>query len=303
VWRRNPRIAEAMVDEDVVLPVIKETGKILTFTTEEALKNGYCDGIAESIDDLLQMDGIKEYQLSEYKPGSIDKIISFLLNPFVHGILIMLIIGGIYFELQTPGIGFPLAVAVMAALLYFAPLYLEGLAKNWEILIFVVGLILLGIELFVIPGFGVAGFSGIALIITGLTLSMIDNTNFQLDSTKGLQEVLKALFIVVTSIAIAFGLSIYLSKQLFTRSMFGELALKTVQETKEGYLGVDASLQNLVGQSGYAHTILRPSGKISLGEEIYDATSLIGYIEKGERIKIVRFQAGQLYVVRDESGA
>lgn len=302
-WKRNPRIAEAMVDEDVSLPGIKDTGKILTFTTEEAVKYGYCDGIAESIPDLLRIEGIENYQLAEYQPGAIDKIINFLLNPFVHGILIMLIIGGIYFELQTPGIGFPLAVAIMAALLYFAPLYLEGLAKNWEILIFITGLILLGVEIFVIPGFGIAGFSGIALIIAGLTLSMIDNTNFQLSSPKGLQEVMKALFIVITSIAIAFGLSIYLSKKIFTGNTFGELALKTVQNTNEGYIGIDAELQNLVGQSGYAHTILRPSGKIRLGEEIYDATSLIGYIEKGERVKIVKFQAGQLYVVREEPGA
>nr|HQH41253.1 nodulation protein NfeD [Bacteroidales bacterium] len=107
-WRRDPRIAEAMVDEDVNLPGIKDTGKILTFTTEEALKYGYCDGIAESIPDLLRTEGIENYQLAEFHPGAIDKIINFLLNPFVHGILIILIIGGIYFELQTPGIGFPL---------------------------------------------------------------------------------------------------------------------------------------------------------------------------------------------------
>jgi membrane-bound serine protease (ClpP class) len=191
----------------------------------------------------------------------------------------------------------------MAALLYFAPLYLEGLAKNWEILIFITGLILLGVEIFVIPGFGIAGFSGIALIIIGLTLSMIDNTNFQISSPKGLQEVMKALFIVVTSIAIAFGLSIYMSKKIFAGNTFGELALKTVQNTNEGYIGIDAELQNLVGKSGYAHTILRPSGKIRVQEEIYDATSLIGYIEKGERVKIVKFQAGQLYVVREEPEA
>jgi len=132
---------------------------------------------------------------------------------------------------------------------------------------------------------------------------MIDNTNFQISSPKGLQEVMKALFIVVTSIAIAFGLSIYMSKKIFAGNTFGELALKTVQNTNEGYIGIDAELHNLVGKSGYAHTILRPSGKIRVQEEIYDATSLIGYIEKGERVKIVKFQAGQLYVVREEPEA
>ena len=77
----------------------------------------------------------------------------------------MLIIGGIYFEFQSPGIGFPLAMDIIGALLYFAPLYLEGLAANWEIIIFVVGILLLAVEIFILPGFGVAGIGGIICIL------------------------------------------------------------------------------------------------------------------------------------------
>lgn len=74
------------------------------------------------------------------------------MNPFIQSLLIMCIIGGIYFEMQSPGIGFPLAAAVTGAILYFAPLYIDGLAQNWEILVFVAGLILIAVELFIIPG-------------------------------------------------------------------------------------------------------------------------------------------------------
>lgn len=299
-WRRDPKIAEAMVDESVSLPGIKDTGKILTFTTDEAIRYGYCNGEAENIPDLLQKTGISDYQLTEYKPGFIDKIISFLLNPIVHGLLIMLIIGGLYFEFQSPGVGFPLVIAITAALLYFAPLYLEGLAQNWEILIFVVGVILLGVELFVIPGFGVAGFTGIGLMIIGLTLSMVDNSVFELNTPKALTSVLKALLIVVTAIATSFFLSIYVSKQLFTKNTFGELALKTVQDTDKGYIGVDEGMRMLTGRTGKAHTMLRPSGKVLIDNDIYDAKSLIGYIDKGEDIRVIKFEAGQLYVVKSE---
>ena len=73
--------------------------------------------------------------------------------------------------MQSPGLGFPIVAALAAATLYFAPLYLEGLAENWEILLFISGLILIAIELFVIPGFGVAGIAGIALTVAALSLA------------------------------------------------------------------------------------------------------------------------------------
>ena len=81
----------------------------------------------------------------------------------MQGILILIIIGGIYFELQTPGVGFPILASVVAAVLYFAPLYLDGLAANWEIILFLVGVVLLGVEIFVLPGFGVAGVLGLVI--------------------------------------------------------------------------------------------------------------------------------------------
>src|SRR5690606_1414167 len=160
-WWRDPRIAEAMVDPAVFIEGIIDTGKVLTFTPTEAIDNGYCEGVAENVPEVLQKLGIEEYTIVEYQPSFIERIIGLLVHPVFSGLLIMAIIGGIYFELQTPGVGFPLGVAILAAVLYFAPLYLEGLAEHWEILLFVIGLILVAVELFVLPGFGIAGISGI----------------------------------------------------------------------------------------------------------------------------------------------
>ena len=127
VWKRNPLIAEAMVDERTVVPNVSDSGKILTFTTEEAIKYGYCDGEAESIRQLLEKEmGNEPYQLVKYKPGFWDNLRGFLMSPILQSILIMLIIGGIYFEMQSPGIGFALIVAIAAAELYFAPLDIDG---------------------------------------------------------------------------------------------------------------------------------------------------------------------------------
>ena len=132
-WKRDPLIAEAMVDERTVVPNVADSGKILTFTTQEALKYGYCDGTAENIREIIKKEsGNQPYELVKFKPTAWDNIKGFLMSPFFQGILIMLIIGGIYFELQSPGIGFALGVAITAAVLYFAPLYIDGLAANWE---------------------------------------------------------------------------------------------------------------------------------------------------------------------------
>jgi len=164
-WRRDPNIAEAMVDPSVFIEGIIDTGKVLTFTPGEAIKYGFCEGVAENIPEVLQKVGIEEYRIVEYSPSFIERIIGFLVHPVVSGLLIMAIIGGIYFEMQSPGIGFPIGLAILAAVLYFAPLYLEGLAAHWEVIVFLVGLILIAVEIFVIPGFGIVGLLGITCII------------------------------------------------------------------------------------------------------------------------------------------
>ncbi|MCK5693418.1 MAG: nodulation protein NfeD, partial [Bacteroidales bacterium] len=171
-WHRDPAIAEAMVDPKLYVEGVSDTGQVLTFTASEAITHGYCEGTAASIEEVISKLGIEEYELRSYSPTGLDKMIGFLINPMISGILIMIIIGGIYFELQSPGIGFALGASILAALLYFAPLYLEGMAENWELILFIVGFILIMVEIFAIPGFGVAGVAGIIAVITGLTLSL-----------------------------------------------------------------------------------------------------------------------------------
>jgi membrane-bound serine protease (ClpP class) len=297
-WHRDPRIAEAMVDPRVVAEGIDDSTKVLTFTAEEAIRNGYCEGLANNIPEVLKKAGIKDYELITYKQSGMDKLIGFLLSSVVQGILIMIMIGGIYFELQAPGIGFPLVLALTAALLYFAPLYLEGLAQHWEILLFVAGIVLVILEIFVIPGFGVAGISGIVLIVAGLTLSLVDNVAFRFEGAAALGQLAKALFTVVISVFLSFALALFGTKRFaFSKAMSG-LALSAVQDHKEGYISSDVRQKEMIGKTGIAFTMLRPSGRIEIDGEIFDARSEISYIEKGEKIRVIRDETGQLYVVK-----
>lgn len=292
---RNPEIAEAMVDPSVFIEGIIDSGKVLTFTTTEAIKYKYCEGTAETIRDVLKASGIKNYEIKKQYLSPLDYFIDFLINPIVSGILIMVIIGGIYFELQTPGIGFPLIAALTAAALYFAPLYLEGLASHWEILVFLVGLILLALEVFVIPSFGVAGISGIFLIIIGLTLSLIGNVGFDFTGVP-MNGVIKSLITVIISIFLGLIGSFYFGRKVLTSNIFGHLALETVQNSNEGFTASYEDVKQMIGKKGIAYTILRPAGKIMIDNDLYDATALNGFIDKGELIEVVKYETSSLFV-------
>lgn len=299
-WRRDPRIAEAMVDPSIYIEGIIDTGKVLTMTPTEAIKYGFCEGIRKDVQEVIEKAGFKQYVIREYKPTGLDKFIGFLVNPVVSGILIMAMIGGIYFELQTPGIGFPIGVAITAAILYFAPLYLEGLAANWEIILFIVGLILLGVEILILPGFGIFGISGIVMMVTGLILSLIDNVIFDFETVDP-RRMSAAVGIVLSSILLSFFLSIWASSRLFAsrKGIFSGLALHTTLSAEPDYIGSGRKDLSLIGKKGIAQTVLRLSGKVSVDGTVYDAISVGSYIEKGEMIRVTGYEAGQLYVERD----
>jgi membrane-bound serine protease (ClpP class) len=298
-WKRNPAIAEAMVDPDMYVKGVIDTGKVITFTTNEAIKYGFCDGTAENINDIIEKEKLSPAVVKEYKPSSLDNIIGFLVNPMLQGLLIMVIFGGIYFELQTPGVGFPLAAAATAAILYFAPLYLESIASYWEIIMFIVGLILITIEIFAIPGFGITGITGIILTVTGLALATIDSFEFEFEGAGAFAGAfISAFLFVLGSLFVSLILSIIISKRMFESNFFsGKISLKTSQPTIEGYSSADLSFKNLVGKEGVAETTLRPSGTVIIDNMPYDAKAQYGYIEKGTKIKVIKYETTQLYVV------
>ena len=129
-WLRDPKIAEAMVDERVVVPGYADSTQILTLTASQAVELGYCDGIAETVHEVIVSHlGYNDYDLEAYNPTFYDKIKGVLTNGVLQAFLIMFIIGGIYFELQSPGVGFPTAISITAAILYFTPFTLQAMLR------------------------------------------------------------------------------------------------------------------------------------------------------------------------------
>jgi membrane-bound serine protease (ClpP class) len=297
-WHRNPMIAEAMVDPDISIAGIIDSGKVLTFTANEAYTNGFCEGITENVGDLLTNHlAITNYELVVFRMAGWDRLKGQLLSSAFRAILIMLIIGGIWFELQAPGIGLPTVVSVVSAIFYFAPLYMDGLAQNWEILVFIIGFVLLMLEVFILPGFGVAGISGILAMLFGLTAALIDNATFVF-SLSGFSNVAGSLLLVSASIIVAIFSSLWITSKIGARSsIFNRIALTSVQNTEEGFVGIPIEITVLIGKTGVADTMLRPSGKVRIEGKMYDAMSEFGFIEKGTSIQVIRTESGQVYVI------
>ncbi len=294
-WRRDPSIAEAMVDESVVIEGYVDSTQILTLTASDAVKLGYCDGIADNINQIaVEFLQYKDYELYTYNPTFYDKLKGFLTNNIFQAFLIMFIIGGIYFELQSPGIGLPTAIAITAAILYFTPLYLTGYAQNWEVLMFVLGLILIVFEIFVIPGFGVVGISGIALVVVSLVLALIGNVRF--DFNLPVAQLFKASMTVLAGLGMAVLFIIYSASRIGKKGVLKKVALSSDQE---GYHSVSLEPQSLVGEKGVAITDMHPSGKVMINNEYYDAISINNFIKKGDNVVVKRYENFQLYVIRE----
>ncbi len=295
-WHRDPTLAEAMVGRS---SGDSTTTGVLTLTADEALKSHYAEAKASSVAEVLEKGGIKDYTLYEFTPTALDRLIGWMTHPAVQGLFIMMIIGGIYFELQTPGIGFPLGVAILGALCYFAPLYLEGVAHNWELLLFVLGLILIGVEIFVLPGFGVAGVSGILCVILGLTFAAIDNDLFRYvpSGQISLARVLSPLLVVIIASTTAFVGALWFGRRFLTgRSPLRERIVLTAEmDAKAGYVGRDPYADR-VGSFGVVSAVLRPSGKVLVEGTYYDAAAADGqFIDKGRPVQVVRVEGGVLY--------
>ena len=288
---RDPMIAESMVD----------TANVLSLTPSEAIEVGFCEGICEDEFEVAhKVVGSDSFIIRNMEDDIswLDRLIQFLLNPLLQSIFMMMIIGGIFVEIRTPGIGLPLVTAIVGALLYFAPAYLGNLVSYWEILLFVVGLVLIGVEIFVLPGFGVCGILGIIAVVLSLAFAMVDNAElFHWDGSLNLQPILRPIGIVIISASAAIFGSVLLVRKLFATRSFDHIALRQELKADEGFTGVASGLESFVGETVTVFTDLRPSGKVKTADgRIFEATLKFGgFAEKGMSLTVISAEQGRLY--------
>ncbi len=303
---RDPLIAEAMVDEAVSVPNVKPDGKLITFTVDEAIQYGFCEGSFPDRTSLLTRELGADYVVIEQEQTFVDEVIRFFLHPAVSSLLMLVMVVGLITEIRTPGVGLPGAAALVAGLLYFVPAYLEGLAANWEILVILLGILLLVLEIFVIPGFGVAGVLGIIFLAGGMILALVPeggqpNEEWQWPEVSLL---LRATLTVGAVLLVGMVGSILVSGGLLSSRWMKKVAVLGEQKKSEGWVAVDVSHDDYKNEEGVVMTSLRPVGWVMVKGNRVEARIRHGAAEKGDKVRFLfRENGGWVVELPDEQQA
>jgi membrane-bound serine protease (ClpP class) len=286
----DPRVAEAMVDEDIELEGVTVAGSLLTLTTAEAVGLGYAVEVA-TFDDLLETIGAGGAEVHTMGVNWAEQIVRFLSHPVVAPFLLSIGFLGLIIEIKTPGFGVGGAVGIAALSAFFGSHLILGLAGWEDVLIFGVGAVLLALEIFLIPGFGIAGLLGMAGVIGGLFLSLLGGYPTVPEMAQAGGVITTALLVVIIT-GWALLRRLPGSHRLARRGIF--LLSRTTRDT--GYTS-QTMRPELVGVEGVALTDLRPTGVGLFGDEHVDVVSDSGWVEEGTPIRILASE-GYRHVVR-----
>jgi membrane-bound serine protease (ClpP class) len=294
--KRPTAIAEAMVDADVVVDGLVEKGKLLTLTTEEALKHRIADFRADSRDALLASAGLAGAEVRIARPTWAETLVRFLTHPVVGSLLMTIGIVGLITEIRTPGFGAPGLVGIASLSLFFWGHWLVQLAGLEELLLVGLGLVLLLVEVFVTPGFGVAGLLGVAALVVGLGASLVG-------SGVSTAHAVSAAWQVVISLVVALVLAALALRWLPRLPWGRRLVLEQSLPAGSGG-GTTAPVdRGRLGRVGTAAGPLHPSGVIHLDGERVDVVSEGEFIDAGEPVEVVRVDGNRIVVRRHGPGS
>lgn len=278
---RNSEIAAAFADRAEVIEGIKEEGRLLTLTTQEAKDLEMIEYIVDSKEDLLSQLDISDYEIEENQLTQGEKLARFLTNPVVAPILLMIGITGIILEVFTAGFGFFGILGLVALVLFFGGHIFAGVSSWLVILIFVLGLIFMMIEVFV-PGFGVFGIIGIILFVASIFAV-----------SPSMEAAIRSLAIAIIGSIVISGISF---KFLKKSRLWSRLILQNQLTSKEGYVGAEDKKEYL-NLEGTAITKLRPAGTMILEDGTKLSVVTEGdFVDKDTRVKIVSVEGNRIVV-------
>lgn len=289
---RRGDIAEAMVDREVVIEGVVEEGKLLTLDTAQAIKLGMADAKAEDVDGVLETLGLESPAIVRSKLNWGEEIARWLTEPTVSGLLLSIGMLGLMIAFYTRTIGAFTIAGFISLALFFGGHAVVHLVGWEEALLFLAGVILVVVEIFFVPGFGVPGVLGLICVITALVLSLI---GMPIDVSFETGLLADAMTRVLLSLLGAFVLAL-MAMRLLSRTTFGR---SLVLETAEAGWLPTPSASDLAGRVGEALTDLRPAGKVIIDGNRYEATSEREFVARGERVRVIG-KEGPALVVRPE---
>ena len=288
---RPPQLAEAMVDADMQIPDVVDKGKLLTFTTSEAITHKIADFTADTLTEALAVTGLRDAQVRHASQTWAEAFVRFLTNPVVSSLLMTMGMLGLLVEIRTPGFALPGTIGVLSLALFFWGHWIVQLAGWEELLLVAAGLLLLGLEFFVIPGFGVAGVGSVIALGAGLGMTL-----FGAGATSSV--IIGAFGRVAVSILLALAGGLALLRVL-PQLPFGRRFVLDVEISAEhGYTSPPDTDRQQLGRSGITLSPLRPAGIAQIDGSRVDVVSDGAFIEAGAHIEVTRVE-GNRVVVRE----
>ena len=300
---RSKEIARGMVDEELTFTHLviggdsikvddiegRKDGKLISLTTEQALKYKIADGTAENMEALLDSLGYSSFKTIETTENWSEAIVRFLTNPVVASLLTTFGFLGILFELQSPGWGIPGFVGLACLILSLSASYIAQLATMSDMLFVLTGLALILLEVLVIPGFGIAGLGGIGLMIYGLYLLLLPDIPV---SEEILGQAMDGFLIGLVGAVIGV---VLLAKLMIKTKFWEQLTAPDTQKKEDGYSNT-FGWESLQGETGIADTDLHPSGWVRVKDQRIFVVSEGEFIEEGKEIKILSVDGNRVLV-------
>ena len=300
-WKLVEKYHDAILDMEVdtIQPVVRDD-QLLEMSAAEAQAYGFSKGIVANETELKD-----RYHLAtifHLAPSWSEAIAYWLTSMYVRGFLLLIIFLGAYVEFHTPGVGVAGLVALISLAIFVGAPYMTGLANIWEILCIVVGVLLMALEIFVIPGFGVAGISGIALVLLGLFGTFVPDEPghtipFYIPSLPATWEGMRiGVITIVSSMAASMIGMVVLSRYLPSIPVFRRLVPANPTPTDvlpaDPYRGAAR-----VGDVGYAEGPMHPSGKARFGSVLVDVVTQGEFLDPDARLEVIE-RRGNRVVVR-----
>lgn len=287
--KRPPLLAEAMVDADVEVPGISEKGKLLTLTTDEAVQHGVADARADTLDAALAAVDLRGAEVRRMPQTWAETLVRVLTHPVLSSILLAIGMLGLIIEVQTPGVGLPGGAGLICLGLFFWGHWLVALAGWEELLLMGTGVVLLVVEIFITPGFGVAGLLGIGAVLGALGLSVVGAGATWDVMLRAGGRVAASLLLAVVGAAVML--------RALPRLPFGRrLVLEEELTAQAGYASPPESDRRWVGKHGTTLTPLRPAGIAEFDGERVDVVSEGVFLEANQPIHVLRVDGNRIVV-------
>lgn len=277
---RNVKVAEAMVDKTLGFPGYAEPGQILALADYQAIQVGYADLSAADRGVVLHYYGLADHEIIEYHLGTQEKLAGWLTDSTVKSLLLSVIFLAIFTEIKTAGMGVAAFIGLFAAVLFFGSQWLTGVAGWLELILFISGIFLILVELYV-PGFGFWGISGIGCIAFSLFLTLGGN--------------MAAVTMLSLSLIVAIIIFLLILRFLPASRLWSKLILNEMETTQAGFNSShDYSLY--LHREGVVISFLRPAGMIEIDGVHLDVVSEGQYLEPGTKVKVVSVNGSRIVV-------